>query len=373
MWRRVKALRVLLPRRLGWRKVLTVGGVAGLVALAFCYGRYGVLPQADAKAPQESGAVLPLRHVGAQPAEPGRPVAYVYNAIPITRQELGEYLIARVGASRLDYLINHKIIEQECRKRGITVTDAEVEAQLTKMLVGLAPNLQSFVELLKKQSKTLYEYKEDFVRPQIALRKLAEGRVRVEPQDVLNAFEAKYGPKVQCRMIVLPKDTQKHHREETWDKVRKDETAFDQEARKQFIPVLASSGGEIPPIHKHFADEKVEKVAFSLQPGDVSELIQMPDGNWVILRCEKLIDREASRQLDVEELALRQEVFEKKLGEEIAKMFQELRRQADPKVFLEKDVIDPQFAQRVNRALQTPALEQAKQLKQAPASSMQGN
>ena len=66
-----------------------------------------------------------------------RVVAYVYDNTPITREELGEYLIARYGTERLDLLCNKKIIDNECRKAGIEVTAAEVENSLSEDLKGL--------------------------------------------------------------------------------------------------------------------------------------------------------------------------------------------------------------------------------------------
>ena len=50
------------------------------------------------------------------------------------------------------------------------------------------------------------------------------------------------------------------------------------QAKAQYIPALAAKGGEIPPIHKHFGDPKVEQAAFNLKPGQLTSLLEMPDG-----------------------------------------------------------------------------------------------
>src|SRR5262249_23602779 len=65
-----------------------------------------------------------------------RVVAYYNGTVPVTREDLGEYLIARMGAERLENLVNKKIIEYYCRDRGIEVTAAEVEAAYIDDLKG---------------------------------------------------------------------------------------------------------------------------------------------------------------------------------------------------------------------------------------------
>src|SRR5262245_24764737 len=61
-----------------------------------------------------------------------RVVAYVNGPTgqpqPVTRQELGEYLIHRLGTQKLPTLINKRLVDRECKARGIEITVAEVEA-----------------------------------------------------------------------------------------------------------------------------------------------------------------------------------------------------------------------------------------------------
>src|SRR5262249_37793413 len=91
---------------------------------------------------------------GARPPRPGHPrrpapgpgrwdcttrvVAYVHGSQPVTRQDLGEYLIARFGADKLPLLLNKRIVDEACRQRNIVVTAAEVEAAFAEDLKGLA-------------------------------------------------------------------------------------------------------------------------------------------------------------------------------------------------------------------------------------------
>src|SRR5262249_41884702 len=93
-----------------------------------------------------------------------QPVAYIFDTIPLTREELGEYLIARHGAEKLEAFVNHRILEHASRQKGITVIDAEVEARLEAELKELGVSRQEFGErVLKQYHKTLDQWKQDVV------------------------------------------------------------------------------------------------------------------------------------------------------------------------------------------------------------------
>ena len=91
-------------------------------------------------------------------------------------EELGEYLILRFGAERLEFMVNRKIVEMECAKHGIRCEDVEVEQRFRQDLssFGKLPLTEKeFVQnVLKRFGKTLIEWKEDVIRPKILMEKL---------------------------------------------------------------------------------------------------------------------------------------------------------------------------------------------------------
>src|SRR5215210_1966788 len=97
---------------------LLVAGAGG----GFWYGRKQGLTQ---------GAKNLTEVDPANPSQNGRVVAYLYENKAISREEFGEYLIARFGPERLEFMVNRKIVELECQKKGISAAvDAEVEERL---------------------------------------------------------------------------------------------------------------------------------------------------------------------------------------------------------------------------------------------------
>jgi hypothetical protein len=334
-----------------WPRPLPTVGFLGLLALAFCWGRFGSLPQAGAVAP----AAPPPAGAAAAPGDSSdyarRWVAVLYGNIPITREEFGEYLIAR-HSDQLELLVNKRMIELACKQRSIEVTAAEVDAALTEDLKGLQVSLKDFVDkiLMPRYHKTLYEWKEDVIRPKLALSKLCRDRIQVTDQDLQDAFQAYYGEKVDCRLILFPKEQEKLAMEK-YGELRSSADAFDHMARQQWSPSLSAKGGAIQPIgHKTTGNPDLEKEAFSLQPGEVSRLIETPEG-LALLKCVKRIPPDTSKSLDKERPALEKEVIERKIQVEIPNLVKELRAQAQPKLFLQKAVTQEELERAVKQEL----------------------
>ncbi len=278
-------------------------------------------------------------------------VAVIFGNIPITREELGEYLIAR-NADKLELLVNKRIIEHACKEKGIEVTAAEVEAALAEDLKGMAVTLDVFeTKILRQYHKSLYEWKEDVIRPKLLMTKLCRDRVQITEQDFHDAFEAYYGEKVDCRLIMWPKGEEKAAMRAYGD-IRKSDEEFEKAARQQASPSLAATGGQVRPIAHHTTgNDELEREAFRLQPGEISRLIGTPEGT-VVLKCVRRLPPDAGKNLESERARLRKEIFEKKLQSEMPKVFRELRDQAQVKLFLKRYTTEEELERDVKRELQ---------------------
>jgi hypothetical protein len=270
-----------------------------------------------------------------------RVAAYLFDQ-PVSREEFGEYLIPRVGRERLDFMLNRKIVEIECRKRGVFATDSEVEQRFLKDLGSFGTPLtrEEFVNsILKRFNKTEYEWKEDVIRPKLMMEKLVRPTVKITDKEIEQGFEARYGPRVDCRMIVLDRDNAKL-KTKIWDEARKSRANFLEQARKQPIPNLAAEEGKVPPIHRHFGDKALEDAAFALKEGEVSGLIEMKDGSVVMLLCEKHIPANKLVSVSDVRMKLHEELFEMRIAQRIPEVFQEMKRLANPRnVLMENPIL----------------------------------
>jgi hypothetical protein len=324
-----------------------------MTAFAYGWGRFGAEPtaaaqQAPGKLPPVSGQPLqtPAGHDYSN-----RWVAVIYNNIPVTREEFGEYLIER-NSDKLELLVNKRIIEHGARQRGIEVTDAEVEAALVEDLKGMQVSLKDFVEkILKKYEKSLFEWKEDVIRPRLAMTKMCKDRIQITEDDFRKAFEAYYGEKIDCRIILYPTGEEKQALNQYAD-LRKSDEDFDRISKLQASPTLAATGGRITPIGRHTTgNEELEKEAFSLQPGEMSKLIGTPEGT-VVLKCVGRKPADTTKTLEAERAKLEKEIREKKTQMELPKLFKELQDQAQPKLFIKKPMTQANLERDVAKELQ---------------------
>src|SRR5262249_5749148 len=156
----------------------------------------------------------------------------------------------------------------------------EVEAALEDDTKGFGVSRKEFVnKLLKQRHMTLYEYKEDVIKPGLIMTRLCRDRVKVTEEDLKTAFDAYYGEKVECRMILWPPGEDKIAFK-MYSEIRDSEEAFDKAAKGQATPSLAAAGGRLPPFGRNTTGHaELEKAAFKLQPGEMSELIGTPQGH----------------------------------------------------------------------------------------------
>jgi hypothetical protein len=348
--------------QIGRHRLALGAGILALAVAVTLWSRSGSLPQAAAQPAPPQATVQ--EQPKAPPTAPAfssdysqRTVAYIYGTIPITREELGEYLIAREGADRLQHLVNRRIIEHACRQKGIDVTAAEVEAEFAETLKALGPtaDVKKFEQMvLKPNHKSLYEWKEDAIRPRLLLAKLCRDRIQVTEEDIQTAFDAYYGEKVDCRIIMWPR-TEYDIAMKMYAKIRDSEEEFDRAARTQADPTLAAKGGNVTPIGHHTtSDDGLEKEAFGLRPGELSKVIETPRG-YVVIKCVGRIPPDTSKSIEHEREKLTKDVFDKKLNMEIPVVFKELQKQADPQVFLKSQTTEEELLREAGRELQIGA------------------
>ncbi len=284
-----------------------------------------------------------------------RVVAYLHGNIPVTRAQLGEFLIARYGAEKLPLLVNRLIIEEACRKQGITVTPQEIEAGLNEDLADLSVQKQDFINvILKNYGKSLFEWEQDVIRPRLLLGKLCRDQIEVSDDDLHKMFEHLYGKKIRCRMILYPAGSERSAQKEYGD-IRASDEAFDRAARNQANATLASAGGEIAPIAHHSFGESnlLEQEAFKLNPGELSRLITTKEG-IVVLKCIEHIPADTSKKFEEERENLSKEVVNRKIQMKIPAIFQSLYETANPKLLLEGATSQEDLERAVREELAQP-------------------
>ncbi|MBN9119701.1 MAG: hypothetical protein J0I06_11185 [Planctomycetes bacterium] len=346
----------LLGRGLAFAGVAAAGYVFGITGEPLAAQPQPGLPGTPAAPPAPlptGGAVRPNAPGQPAPEPDRRVVGYIYGNVPITREELGDFLIARGGHEKLELLCNKKIIETEAARRGVTATAVEVRAGLEEDLRGLGINLKDFEKhVLPKYNKSLYEWVEDVIKPKLLLSKMCKDRVKVTDDDIRKEFENRYGERRQAKIICWSKEDLRAAQTQ-WDVARKGDAEFDSVAKMQADPNLAAACGLVKPIGRHSdgEDDTVVKTLYSMKVGEISGIIEVKAG-LMCIKCVAVVPPEAGKALDDKmKSALHRELYEKRMTAEIPKFFQELKAAAQPNLLLKGPPSAAEFREGVNQII----------------------
>jgi parvulin-like peptidyl-prolyl isomerase len=274
------------------------------------------------------------------------------NGEQIPYAELAEECLLRYGEEVLDVEISHLLLKQSLTKANLAVTDQDLNEEIAHAakLSGVvnkdgSADIAKWIETAtKEQGISKDQYLRDAVWPSAALKKLVrkgppmtivtkggERRIdssdlEVTTEDLKRGFEANYGERVRCRAIVLPT---MRRAQEVWGKARQNSSMdyFGDLAEEYSVePSSKSLRGEVPPIRRFGGQPQLEDVAFELQLGELSGIIQL--GNqFVILKCEGRTQPVEVNQQEVQAI-LRDDIFEKKLRMAMSDRFEAIRETA---------------------------------------------
>ena len=219
----------------------------------------------------------------------------------------------RVYRGVLDQLIAYRLLMQETQNRKIAVPETDIDARVAQIRQQF-PSEDAFKQTLAQQNMTVEQLREDAKRD-MGVAKMLESEVNasvaVQPQDVNTFYQQnpdkfKQGERVRASHILIraPEDadakTKDDARAKATDVLKQVKGGKDfGELAKHYSqdPGSAANGGDLGFFMKGQMVGAFEEAAFSLKPGDVSELIQTPFGFHII----KVGDKQAARTIPVEE------------------------------------------------------------------------
>jgi hypothetical protein len=279
-----------------------------------------------------------------------RVVAYINGTTALTREEFGEYLIQRVGAERVELFVNKRIIENEAKKRGVEVTQVEVDAVIDQDCALLSINRGDFVSnVLKKYGKTMFEWKEDVIKPRLMMTKMLRDKVKIDEADLKKTYENRYGVKAKAQVIIWPKSDGQYlkHAQAKYDELRKSDADFNAIARLQPESHLASREGHVEPIARWSptGDNTIEDTVFSLKAGQISRIIDTPVGA-VVIKCNGFTEAVPGADFDKVKPDLLKEVIDQKITQEVPKLCEQLKADAKPIYILQPKGISVKDADR---------------------------
>jgi len=246
--------------------------------------------------PAAGSSAAATAHVVAEDSAIPAIVATV-NTQRITREELARECRRRHGKEVLEMMVNKHLIVEECRRRGISVTRAEVDAEIDRMVKQFNISVEQLLKALKQEKNMTPAQYADGIWTILALRKLAGERLSISPDELAREYETMYGESVRCLLIAVS-SPEKARDLQARAAARPDEFGA---LAKQFSEDAASASvkGVIQPIRKHGSYKEIEDAVFNMPDGAVSPVIHA-GGQYVILKREELLP---ARNVNFEKIA----------------------------------------------------------------------
>ena len=240
-------------------------------------------------------------------------------------------IAAEARKALLDRLIDDLLLRQEAKRLGITVRDEEVNLTIQDSLKRRKMSIDDLQQALIKEGSSYEKYREstrsDLIKMRIIQREIRP-RVSVTNEEIGAFYQEHRGEyegklRVRLLMIALPvpgdnpvvKEEQRIKARTALQRLRAGEP-FEMLAN-EFTPGPARTGGDIGYVEKGSMNPAIEEVAFNLKPGEISDVIETPQGFYII----RALDRRGGGSLTAK--ATREDVEERIYRDKVEKKFAE--------------------------------------------------
>jgi len=216
--------------------------------------------------------------------EGARVIAKV-NGTPITQHQLVERLRYGPGPKVLLRMIDRRLIAAEAARRGIRPSRQQLELKLSQAASRFGSE-KDLKDMLRERGHSLAELK-DRLRLDAMLDRIATEQTTIEDSQIQqyyqeNIDEFSYGEQVRARMILTEVRQNAEALKEALDSGG-DFAGLAQQFSTD--PATSDQGGDMGYFERDDYAEEISKVAFSLEPGQTSDVFKVPDG-FCILRVE---------------------------------------------------------------------------------------
>jgi peptidyl-prolyl cis-trans isomerase C len=311
------------------------------LSLALTLGTMGAFPGSTSAAP----ASLPEKDVAA--LVNGKAITYevlntaFHNQTGVPFEKVQDDPQAQQARKQiLEQVINEELLADEARRQELSVTPEAVNARI-KEIQARFPSEAAFNQALHSRGVTLDELKTDMkegLMIQQLLQKEVFAKVSVSRQD-LESFFRKHRDdymeeSVHARHILIavapdasPEDDAKaKDRAKTVLAKAKEGDDFAQLAKQYSEDPSKDKGGDLGDLARGQTVKPFEDVAFSLRPGEISDLVRTTFGYHII----KVEERKTAKRLSLKEAEdrVREDLTQEKATAQYLKYVKALQKKA---------------------------------------------
>lgn len=239
----------------------------------------------------------------------------------------------------LDQMIEQKLLEQEADKRGIRVSESEVDNAIANVMGKFNLTNEQMKEVLAKEHLTAAQFREQWRLQLLSQKVIAaklQGQLAVTDDEIEEYYKKNYGAgervdEVKIAHILITPDAaggeeQAKQRAEEVAKLARSGEDFGKLAREYSNDTISSvKGGELGYFGRGDLVESLENAAYSTPVGDIAGPVESPAGYHVI----KVLDKKTNEgTLDDYREEIKQKLYKEKAQEELSAWIDEIKSSA---------------------------------------------
>ena len=257
-----------------------------------------------------------------------------------TDQEKKNEMLFKLREDMLNRLVEQKLTDQEIKKAGISISEAEIDESIEKIKQANRVTEEMMAEALKKQGMTLDEYrdriKEQMLRSRLVTREV-NSKIVVTDEDIKTYYETHRDEfrgegKVHLRHLTLSLDASMSRKQK--DAAREEMTTIRQEI---------ASGKAFQEIEKHFTNQgpgrrggdlgtflvgslspTIQKAVKAMKTGDVTQVLETDQG----LQIFYLQEYDPAQEKTLEEVtdAISEKIYKQRVDEKFTRWLEDLKK-----------------------------------------------
>lgn len=253
-----------------------------------------------------------------------------------------EATVNKAREGMLNRMIDDILIEQEATRLGIKIPDEDVTGTIETILAQKNLKMDDFEKILEKEGMSLEAYKKEvkqqMIRSKVVRRELRtaiavtdeeigeyyiqhraeyEGQQAVRIKQIVLFFPEKVDNDIQQKM--------KGDMEAILKRLKAGEP-FDKLATQFSQGPTAKQGGDIGFVERGIMPPEMEQIAFALEPGQVSDVIESPTGFSIITVTDKR--GEGTRMIESVRDEIKDKLLDAKMDKKIEEWMSDLRKKA---------------------------------------------